>query len=299
MGELTREQVLMSVISGRGPAYLRGVDLSSVNLANAGWLTEADLRQANLSGANLSKANLKDAKLERANLHESNLTGTILERAELLESKLNGVVAVMANLRGANLQSARLVGANLTKANLEGANLKGADLEGANLEGANLGNANLDLANLKLANLKGANMKGASIVGIIVEGTQMSVNGQAPACGFAGSIHNLQLIDLIQLASMSRSSLLIRVESGRDLGVMHIRSGRITHAQTGTLRGEKALFEILHWENGRFETLLLPKDTPTSIDKPLEHLIVEAMRMKDEKRISEQRKKRIGESVSG
>ena len=43
MSELKREQLLMAVISGKGPAYLRGVNLASVDLSGAGWLVEADL----------------------------------------------------------------------------------------------------------------------------------------------------------------------------------------------------------------------------------------------------------------
>jgi len=289
MAELTREQLLMAVISGRGPAFLRGVDLSALNLANAGWLCEADLQQANLAGANLSKANLKDANLEKANLHGSNLTGTILEGANLREARLTATVAKMANLRGANLHSARLVGVNLFRADLEGANLESADLEGTNFENANLADAKLDLANLKMANLRGANLNGASVAGTILDNTKTADAIEIPAHGFAGSIHHLQLTDMIQMASMSRWSILIQVESVRDQGIIYVKSGRISHAQTGNLRGEPALFEILSWENGRFNTLPLPMDAAQSIDKSPEHLLVEAMRMKDEKKVTEQR----------
>jgi hypothetical protein len=66
----------------------------------------ADLRSADLRGANLTDANLRSADLRGANLTD-------------------------ANLRGANL-----TGANLRGANLYGANLRGADLYGANLYGA-------------------------------------------------------------------------------------------------------------------------------------------------------------------
>ena len=58
---------------------------------------------------------------ERANLRGANLWGANLERA---------------NLEGANLWCANLEGANLERANLWCANLRGANLRGANLEGA-------------------------------------------------------------------------------------------------------------------------------------------------------------------
>ncbi len=86
----------------------------------------ADLRGANLWGANLGDANLRgadlwDADLRGANLWDANLRGAILEDA---------------NLWGANLR-----GADLWDANLRGANLWGADLWGADLWGADLGDA--------------------------------------------------------------------------------------------------------------------------------------------------------------
>ena len=290
MAELTREQLLMSIIAGRGPAYLRGVDLSTLNLANAGWLCEADLRQANLSGSNLSRANLKDANLEKANLHDSNLTGTVLEGANLRDIKGNAAIAKMANLRGADLKSARLVGVNLFKANLESANLEGVDLEGANLEGAELANARLDLANLKMANLRGANMEGASVTGTILDKDDIAEIIQTPSSGFAGSMQNMRLTDMVQMASLSRSTMLIRVHSLHSQGIIHVKSGKIRHAQTGNIQGEPALLQMLCWESGRFETLPLPKSEMETVDKPLEHLIIEAMRLRDEKKTRELRK---------
>ena len=68
----------------------------------------ADLREANLYGANLSRANLYGADLREANLY------------------------------GADLREANLYGANLSRANLSEADLSRADLRGANLSGASL-----------------------------------------------------------------------------------------------------------------------------------------------------------------
>lgn len=285
MAELTREQILTAVISGRGPAYLRGADLSGLNLSGAGWLCEADLRYANLSGANLSKANLSGANLEGANLHQSNLTGTNLEGADLGETKLNVANARQANLSGARLKGARLVGADLSKANLSSANLQETDLEGASLEGADLTHAKLDLSNLKMTKLHNANLQGASLRGTLLDKTTGGPEGFViPTQGFAGVIHCVQLTDLVQMTSLARADLLIQVESALRRGVIHVRSGRVRHAQIGDVQGEAALFQMLQWDNGRFETLPLPPSSAQSIDKPVEHLLVESMRQRDEKK---------------
>ena len=70
---------------------------------------------------------------ERANLRGADLRGADLPFANLRGADLRG-----ANLRDADLKGANLKGADLRDANLQGANLRGADLRGANLRGANL-----------------------------------------------------------------------------------------------------------------------------------------------------------------
>ncbi|EGP8065194.1 pentapeptide repeat-containing protein [Salmonella enterica] len=114
---------------------MNSADLSKILEEHKVWITSmresgsrADLRDADLRGANLC-----DADLRGANLCDANLRG--------------------ANLRGANLRDANLRGANLRDANLRGANLRGADLRGANLCDANLRGADLCGANLRDANL--------------------------------------------------------------------------------------------------------------------------------------------------
>jgi Pentapeptide repeats (8 copies) len=73
---------------------------------------------------------------ERANLRLADLRGANLERTNLREADLRGANLERADLRGANLREADLRLADLRLANLERANLRRADLEGANLKGA-------------------------------------------------------------------------------------------------------------------------------------------------------------------
>jgi len=104
-------------------------------------LEEANLRGAELRGANLISANLGDAELRGANLGGANLRGAELEGANLAGANLGDAELRGANLISANLGDAELRGANLRGANLGGANLRGANLRGAELEGANLAGA--------------------------------------------------------------------------------------------------------------------------------------------------------------
>ena len=283
MAELKREQLLMAVISGRGPAYLRGVNLSDMNLSGVAWLIEADLRQTDLSHTILIRANLKGANLEKADLYSCNLSGANLEGANLREAKMTMSNLKMANLRNADLQGARLVGANLVRADLEEANLEGADLEGAELQGANLWNAKLDSANFRQANLNGALIQAGSLDGAIVGEVPDRVDVGTEVQGFSGVIDSVQLADLIQLICLSRMNSLIRVEAPQGTGTIHILSGRVRHAQAGAIEGEDAFFEMLQWENGHIETASLLDASVSTIDKPLEHLILESMRRRDER----------------
>ncbi|EIB0627983.1 pentapeptide repeat-containing protein [Salmonella enterica] len=104
---------------------MNSADLSKILEEHKVWITsmrESGSR-ANLRGANLFGANLCGADLRDANLFGANLRG--------------------ADLRDANLFGANLCGANLCDANLCDADLRGADLRDANLFGANLFGANL------------------------------------------------------------------------------------------------------------------------------------------------------------
>ena len=95
-----------------------------------GWVHMcADLRHANLQGANLRRANLFRADLRGANLFGADLRDANLRRANLFRADLRGANLFGADLRDANLHDANLRGADLRDANLHDANLRGADID--------------------------------------------------------------------------------------------------------------------------------------------------------------------------
>jgi DNA-binding NarL/FixJ family response regulator len=100
--------------------------------------------------------------------------------------------------------------------------------------------------------------------------------------GFTGTI-SLRLTDLIQMVCLSRSDLIIGVTSVKGNGSIYIRQGQIHHSQTDKLAGEEAFFEVLRWSDGQFEILPFSNNGTESINKPWEHLLLEAMRSQDEK----------------
>ena len=90
------------------------MDLKKILDEHLLWLNGEGGSRADLRGANLFGANLSDADLRGANLFGANLSD--------------------ADLRGADLSCADLRGANLFGANLSDANLRGADLSGASMD---------------------------------------------------------------------------------------------------------------------------------------------------------------------
>ena len=100
---------------------------------------------------------------------------------------------------------------------------------------------------------------------------------------FTGTI-SLHLTDLIQMVCLSRSDLIIDIHSQKGKGSIHIRQGRIHHAQTEESTGEEAFFEVLRWNDGKFEILPFVDNGMDSVDKPWEHLLLEAVRSRDEVR---------------
>ncbi|EGA3820391.1 pentapeptide repeat-containing protein [Salmonella enterica] len=154
---------------------MNSADLSKILEEHKVWITSmresgsrANLRGADLYGANLCDANLRGADLYGANLCDTNLRGADLYGAnlcgaDLRDTNLRGADLYGANLCGADLYGANLCGADLRDTNLRGADLRDTNLRGANLCGADLYGANLCGADLCDTNLRGADLRGADL----------------------------------------------------------------------------------------------------------------------------------------
>jgi uncharacterized protein YjbI with pentapeptide repeats len=161
---------------------LSWADLREANLHGAD-LVEANLYMANLEGGDLSEANLRSANLIGAKLNKANLSGAHLVeakcRADFSGADLRQAILHWATLIGANLRHANLSGADLMEARLGGldpydrVDLVGADLSGAKLMGADLNGADLSRANLIGADLRGAAMLDANLTGADLTGCRI------------------------------------------------------------------------------------------------------------------------------
>lgn len=100
---------------------------------------------------------------------------------------------------------------------------------------------------------------------------------------FSGTIEYIRLIDLVQVSCLARLSHVIKIESPNSTGVVYLDSGNVIGAESGAKAGEEVFFDLLRWKGGRFETAPLPSDVKSSISKPWEYLLIQAIRPAAEK----------------
>jgi two-component system chemotaxis response regulator CheB len=105
---------------------------------------------------------------------------------------------------------------------------------------------------------------------------------QASSSGFAGTLRNIQLTDIIQMCCLAGASICVRVRQDQEQGTLYIQDGDIVHAECGPVSGVQAFFMILGWPSGQFETLDAPPVSNPTIKEPCQFLLMEAARRADE-----------------
>jgi two-component system chemotaxis response regulator CheB len=104
--------------------------------------------------------------------------------------------------------------------------------------------------------------------------------------GFAGTLRNIQLTDIIQMCCLAGASLCVRVRQDDEQGTIYIQEGEVVHAQCGTSTGVEAFFTILGWQSGQFETMDAPAIESPTIKEACQFLLMEAARQADEQALA-------------
>jgi hypothetical protein len=68
---------------------------------------------------------------------------------------------------------------------------------------------------------------------------------------FSATLRHVTLMDIQQFKCLAGDSTVIEFRSGAQSGAIHLNRGEIVHAQTGGLKGVKALTEIMSWRRGK------------------------------------------------
>lgn len=98
-----------------------------------------------------------------------------------------------------------------------------------------------------------------------------------------GRVENITLASFLQLLEMERKTCTLSVTSLGRKGDLHFRAGRLTGAETEDLSGQPAALEIVTWEHADIEISDATPPGEPAIDMGLRYLLLEAMRLKDER----------------
>jgi len=100
--------------------------------------------------------------------------------------------------------------------------------------------------------------------------------------GFSGLMQNVQLQDILQLECLRRNSVVLEVFSKSESGEITLRTGRVVHAEVGSLRGEPAFYHLLNLKDGEFRLKPYVEPAEKTIEGNWEMLLMEAAQKSDE-----------------
>jgi CheY-like chemotaxis protein len=100
--------------------------------------------------------------------------------------------------------------------------------------------------------------------------------------GFVGQVVDLQLVDVIQMACLGKFTMSLAVSKGDEGGLIYFHNGEIAHAEVGDMEGKEALYTMLDWNEGRFNSQMGISPPKETITDRWEHLLLEGMRRQDE-----------------
>lgn len=100
--------------------------------------------------------------------------------------------------------------------------------------------------------------------------------------GFRGEVTSRNLLELVQLVTMSMSSGALRLACAEGRGTMWLEDGMIVHAEAGAQRGERAFQCMLRWTRGTFHIEVGVAAPERSITFSTTELLLEGARLLDE-----------------
>ncbi len=99
--------------------------------------------------------------------------------------------------------------------------------------------------------------------------------------GFAGSLSDMGVVDLVQTFEIGRKTGTIKIE-GERTGLIYFREGKVIDSELGRLKGENAFYRMLNTFEGKFEVGFGAVERPERIEMSTQGLLMEGMRRLDE-----------------
>ncbi len=97
-----------------------------------------------------------------------------------------------------------------------------------------------------------------------------------------GSLAQMNVIDLMQSLEMGRKSCLLTLTKDDEKCDVYFSEGQVVHAVYGSLKGDPAVFKVLHWTGGNFQLDFEGKTTEASTRLNTQGLLMEGLRLLDE-----------------
>jgi len=88
--------------------------------------------------------------------------------------------------------------------------------------------------------------------------------------------------DVLQMCCLSRCNGAVQFVNGEKNGLVYLRSGRIVHAETSSLRGGDALREIANWEHVEFAYERSVRPPLETIKAPRDEILIDLVTSKEE-----------------
>ncbi len=96
--------------------------------------------------------------------------------------------------------------------------------------------------------------------------------------GFSANLDSFDLLDVIQIITMSRKSIALLVNTGlEERGLLCFRGGDLVWAEYGILRGEEAFFALAAHKNGTVTQQTWNEQVVANVTQPLSRLIFQAL----------------------
>ena len=96
--------------------------------------------------------------------------------------------------------------------------------------------------------------------------------------GFTASLDSFDLLDVIQIITMTRKSITLLINTGlEERGILRFHNGDLAWAEYGVLRGEEAFFALAAHKNGTVTQQLSKGQLANNVTQPLSRLIFQAL----------------------
>lgn len=98
----------------------------------------------------------------------------------------------------------------------------------------------------------------------------------------AGRLSEMNLIDWMQSLEQGRKTCSLLLRSGGDVCTLYFNQGQVTHATSGHLTGNEAVYKVLTWADGEWEVDFSGSSSEHTTTLSTQALMMEGLRLLDE-----------------